>query len=1204
MRRLVPSTMAAALVLTTVSVLSPVTAQAAGLTELIVNVPAPASASASISVRSSDAAASLVPHAFGNDYGSFAVAEIPATTTEVQVSWGSLSASTIALRGSREIWLAADGSAHATRAAAQGGILMVYVRTSDVSVLTLSVGGTSTLQRDPASTATEAVFRVPVNDDSKKVTLQPLVAGQAQGQVRSVDVTRFGAAWLSTAWAGVRTTRAWADGFAVIHYSRPDNTYTDFILHTWNNSRGGADDPGWAIGRKPEPSLTDAWGIAWKVPLLPDSTNLPYIIHKGDEKDLPKDQFLDLELTGGEVWFRSASADEEGNAAYTAPAVISIDADLTLAKAHWVDARTIAWPYPVAAGGRLHLALAANAGISISDGSLVGADEVVTLSAGTGMTVAQIESNRHIANYRTFVVPESVASRIKDVLRGQFVVAATGADGIVTRASGIQIGPVLDTVYPSAKDTALGVTWAGGVPTIRVWAPTARTVALVRYTGPATSDPTIEPMTRDTATGVWSITGSSAWANQYFTFRVEVFAPSEGRLLVNDVTDPYAVSLSMNSTRSQIVDLTASDAKPAGWDSLRKPSGMFKAIKDATVYELMIRDFSSADETQPEQLRGTYGAFGTNEADGVKHLRALAKAGMTHLQLGPTFDFATTNEDRTTWQTPGDLTKLAPNSEEQQARVAAIKNLDGFNWGYDPLHYTAPEGSFASNPDGLARVKDMRSMIANINGMGLRVVVDVVYNHTNASGQSPKSIFDRIVPGYYHRLNTDGTVANSTCCPNTASERLMMAKLIRDSVLTWAVDHKVDGFRFDLMGHHQVDLMRTLRADLNALTVAKNGVDGRLILLYGEGWNFGEVKDNARFDNATQPNLAGTGVGTFDDRLRDAVRGGGPFDSNPRRQGFGSGLLTSSNGDAINGSASLQREVSNNYLDLVKLGLVGQVSTFRLLASNDLKVPASTILYNDSEPAAYTKNPTEQIAYVDAHDNETLFDALAFKLPVTTTMNDRVRHQIVALAVPTLSQGIPFYLAGTDLLRSKSLDKNSYDSGDWFNSIDWSKKTNGWGRGLPLRGDNADRWPYATTLLANSALQPKPSDIEASAVRFQEYLRIRQSSSLFRLGSATEVRKRVEFLTGGSTQQPGLVVMRILDEGKGRTNLDRKYKSVTVVFNAGTKATQVRVPSLAKSKVDLHPVLKSSKDPVVRKAKAAKGTLSVPALTVAVFVER
>jgi pullulanase-type alpha-1,6-glucosidase len=774
----------------------------------------------------------------------------------------------------------------------------------------------------------------------------------------------------------------------------------------------------------------------------------------------------------------------------------------------------------------------------------------------------------------------------------------------VTRASGIQIGSVLDAVYDSAKDAAPGVNWAGTVPTIRVWAPTATSVALVRYSGPATSDPVTEAMTLDAATGVWSITGTSAWANQYFTFRVAVFAPTEARMVINDVTDPYSVSLSKNSTRSQIVDLSSGAAKPEGWDTLRKPAGVFKAIKDATVYELMIRDFSSADSTQPTALRGTYAAFGTGESDGAKHLRALATAGMTHLQLGPTFDFATTNEDRSTWQTPGDLSGLAPNSEEQQARVAAIKNLDGFNWGYDPLHYTAPEGSFATDPDGLARVREMRSMIANINGMGLRLVVDVVYNHTNASGQSPKSIFDRIVPGYYHRLNTDGTVANSTCCPNTASERTMMAKLIRDSVRTWAVDHKVDGFRFDLMGHHQVDLMRTLRGDLNSLTIAKDGVDGRRILLYGEGWNFGEVKDNARFDNATQPNLAGTGVGTFDDRLRDAVRGGGPFDSNPRRQGFGSGLITASNGDSINGSATLQRKASNNYLDLVKLGLVGQLSTFRLLASNDLKVPASTILYNDSEPAAYTKNPTEQIAYVDAHDNETLFDALAFKLPVTMKMSDRVRHQVLALSVPTLSQGIPFYLAGTDLLRSKSLDKNSYDSGDWFNSIDWSKKTNGWGRGLPLRGDNADRWPYAATLLANSSLQPKPSDIAASTDRFQEFLRIRQSSPLFRLGTGAEVKKRVEFLTGGSTQQPGLVVMRILDEGKGRTNLDRNYKSMTVVFNSGTKPVQFRMASLTNSKVDLHPVLKSSKDSVVRKATASKGTLNVPALTVAVFVER
>src|SRR3712207_4894314 len=189
-------------------------------------------------------------------------------------------------------------------------------------------------------------------------------------------------------------------------------------------------------------------------------------------------------------------------------------------------------------------------------------------------------------------------------------------------------------------------------------------------------------------------------------------------------------------------------------------------------------------------------------------------------------------------------------------------------------------------------------MVQCLNRVGQRAVIDVVYNHTPASGQDPKSILDRVVPGYYHRLDpATGAVETSTCCQNTATEHAMMEKLMVDSVVTWAREYKVDGFRFDLMGHHSRDNMLAVRAALDALTPEEDGVDGSQIYVYGEGWEFGEVADDARFVQATQANMAGTGIGTFNDRLRDAVRGGGPFDEDPRAlQGFGSGLLTDPNG--------------------------------------------------------------------------------------------------------------------------------------------------------------------------------------------------------------------------------------------------------------------------------------------------------------------
>ena len=292
-----------------------------------------------------------------------------------------------------------------------------------------------------------------------------------------------------------------------------------------------------------------------------------------------------------------------------------------------------------------------------------------------------------------------------------------------------------------------------------------------------------------------------------------------------------------------------------------------------------MRDFSITDETVPAGHRGTYLAFTDDRSDGMRHLRRLADSGLNTLHLLPSNDIATIEEDRSKQQEPQcDLRSFPPDSEAQQACLEPIRDTDGFNWGYDPLHYTTPEGSYSTRPDGPARTREFREMVQAVNRAGLRVVMDVVYNHTPAAGQDPKSILDRIVPGYYHRLTLTGSVETSTCCSNTATEHRMMEKLMVDSVVTWAREYKVDGFRFDLMGHHSKANMLEVRRALDKL--------GRDIYVYGEGWNFGEVANDARFVQATQLNMAGTGIGTFSDRLRDAVRGGGPFDEDPRQPGL------------------------------------------------------------------------------------------------------------------------------------------------------------------------------------------------------------------------------------------------------------------------------------------------------------------------------
>ena len=295
----------------------------------------------------------------------------------------------------------------------------------------------------------------------------------------------------------------------------------------------------------------------------------------------------------------------------------------------------------------------------------------------------------------------------------------------------------------------------------------------------------------------------------------------------------------------------------------------------------------------------------------MQHLRSLADAGLTHVHLLPVFDIATIDEDRSTHQQPAVRPRLVPAGLDRAAGVRRWPwpSTDGFNWGYDPWHYTVPEGSYATDPERRRAHARVPQDGAGAQPTGLRVVMDVVYNHTNASGQAPKSVLDRIVPGYYHRLNAEGGGrATSTCCANTATEHAMMEKLMVDSVVTWAREYKVDGFRFDLMGHHSKANMLAVREALDELTLARDGVDGKKIYLYGEGWNFGEVANDARFVQATQANMAGTGIGTFNDRLRDAVRGGGPFDGDPRHPGVRQrALLPTRTANPINGTPAEQR---------------------------------------------------------------------------------------------------------------------------------------------------------------------------------------------------------------------------------------------------------------------------------------------------------
>jgi pullulanase-type alpha-1,6-glucosidase len=667
---------------------------------------------------------------------------------------------------------------------------------------------------------------------------------------------------------------------------------------------------------------------------------------------------------------------------------------------------------------------------------------------------------------------------------------------------------------------------------------------------------------------------------------------------MNQVTDPYSLSLGANSARSQIVDLGDPALQPPGWDSVLKPP--LPAPEDVAVYELHVRDFSWYDPVVSDANRGTFRAFTESGTYGMEHLSALAQAGLTHIHLLPSFDVASIPEVRLDQATVDDalLASYPPDSDQQQRAIAAIADDDGFNWGYDPWHYTVPEGSYATDPDGPQRILEFREMVQALSQSGLRVVMDVVYNHTNSAGQDDKSVLDKLVPGYYHRLNADGAIETSSCCPNTAAEHAMMEKLMIDSIITWARDYKVDGFRFDLMGHHPKSTILAIRVALDALTEANDGVDGSKIYLYGEGWNFGEVANNARFTQATQANMAGTGVGSFNDRIRDGVRGGGPF-SGLQEQGFATGLYYDPNA-TDQGNPADQADRLRLEADWIRVSLAGALANYPLIDRFGNPVLGSQIDYNGQQ-AGYTLDPQEIINYCAAHDNETFFDVVQLKVPLGTANGDRVRVQNMANDLIALGQGVPFFHAGQDMLRSKSMDRDSFNSGDWFNGLDFSYAWNNWGAGLPVASKNQDNWPLMAPLLANPALQVTPAEIQSSVEHFLEMMQVRRSSRLFRLPNETEVIDRVTFLNTGPSQTPGMIVM-ILSDPDG--SIDRLREMIAVIFNATDDPQSFTAPSLGGYDFALHEVQQTSFDPLVKTSAwdAVTSTFSVPARTTAVFV--
>ncbi|MBF8448209.1 pullulanase-type alpha-1,6-glucosidase [Aeromonas dhakensis] len=1001
--------------------------------------------------------------------------------------------------------------------------------------------------------------------------------------------------------------------------------FANYSLHLWNNDACNATaesglNAGWD-DKANTPAAVDGFGPSWVVPLSKVEGCINFIARNGDLANLTGS---DMKVVFSDHPDRTVAIVAGKNEIFGSRAEAFTAAfGVAGASAHLIDGNTLIWQ-----GGKdkPHVRLYyTDSGTIKANAEGVFDFPYITLTP-TSLTAEQQAKYPHLKDAAAFALP--AGKDLKPLLKGELVAIGTDADGILQGATLVQSAGALDALYSeAATKLSYGAVVEGGNVTFRLWAPTARSVKLALFDEQHKSLGE-RTMTLDEASGSWSVQGGSELVGKFYRYDIQVYHPVSRKLESYQVTDPYSLSLAMNSEFSQVVDLNDPALKPEGWDSLKAPHSQQNPA-DITIYEAHVRDLTGNDDSTPAEHRGKFLGLTDTDTAPVKHLQALAKSGVSHLHLLPVFDIATVNEDPAkVANISDDFGKLCQvNPEVQNSKFAGycssgqtieavlgdlqggdskenpqvqelygyLRGVDSFNWGYDPYHYTTPEGSYATNAEGSQRILEFREMVKAIKqNIGMNVVMDVVYNHTNEAGLGPKSVLDKIVPWYYQRLNPEtGSVENSTCCSNTAPEHAMFAKLMDDSLVTWARDYKIDAFRFDLMGHHPKDQM------VQALAAVKK-VNPEMYF-YGEGWNFGEVQDDKRFVQATQKHLAGTGIGSFSDRLRDAVRGGSPFDGGDtirKTQGFGNGALVDANEmDGVDRATALHQS------DLVRLGMAGNLKEFILTDKDGMPKKGADIDYN-GQPAGYAQDPTEIQNYVDKHDNQTLFDNLIYKAPQGA---DLVRMQGVSLATAMLGQGIPFTHAGVELLRSKSMERDSYDSGDWYNRVDYTLADNNFDKGLPRKDKDGDNYPLIEQVLGKH-VKPSGADMATMVGFYQELAELRQSSRLLRLGSGAEVIKRVDFRNTGPDQEPGLIVMTVDDGINAGADLDPAIDGLVVMINATNAPQSIgdfrdgNDQPIDLTSLQLSPAHHGGES-IARDAAVNGGTLTLGAWSAAVFVK-
>lgn len=517
--------------------------------------------------------------------------------------------------------------------------------------------------------------------------------------------------------------------------------------------------------------------------------------------------------------------------------------------------------------------------------------------------------------------------------------------------------------YPVYDGDDLGVIWKVNEVNINVWSPTASDVSFQLYKAGNGGNPLKVIALKKQIKGNWTYKLAGNWEGYYYTFKIKY-----KNTWLNEVPDPYAKAVGVNGNRGMIVNLE--NTNPDLWAFDKSPE--LKYQTDAVIYELHVRDAS----IHPQSGIVNKGKFlgltevGTKSPMGLPTgLDYIKNLGVTHVHLLPSFDFKSLDESLLTPQ---------------------------YNWGYDPKNYNVPEGSYATNPfDGKVRINEFKKLIQSFHSNNIGVILDVVYNHT---GDTENSIFNQLVPNYYYRQNNEGGFSNASACGNeTASERPMFRKFMIESLLYWVNEYHIDGFRFDLMGIHDLKTMELIRD-----TLIKVKPD---ILLYGEGWTAGgsPLPDNKRAIKSNIQTL--TGIAAFSDEIRDGLKG---HVFTPSEKGFISG--------------------KHDLAESVRFGIVGGVFHPQI---NYNKV--------NYTKAPWAVEPNQTVVYTSCHDNHTLWDRLEIANP-TVSVQDRTSMQKLAIGIVLTSQGISFLHAGCEFLRTKNGVENSYESPDAINQMDWVRK--------------------------------------------------------------------------------------------------------------------------------------------------------------------